>query len=500
MKSKRHFLSWLIPSLLSFILLGTAVFITDPFFHYRAPDADRYYYVMDNERSQNDGILKHFDYNAVIIGSSMTKNFETSAADRIFGVHSVKTPYSGASFREIRDNLETAFRFNPGIVEVIRGLDYVSITSGPAGRKAKLPEYLYDRNPFNDVEYLLNRDILFNRAFPMISDSRKEGFLPGITSFDDYDRFYHPSGMHYATYDGIPDEAPGKASHLTDEETAAIRENISLNVLSIAQEHPETEFHCFFTPYSAAWWQSKVADGTIYRHIEAEKQVIELALTCDNLHLYSFNLRTDITTDMNNYSDPIHYSEWVNSLILNWIRSGEGLLTTENYLDYLERELDFYSGFDYLSMNSMPDYENDLYAAALVNEELTGVKPAVLAEAAFGNETLTLPETEGHRYLVFEVNLERAAEARVSVYNSEGAPVSFRSADQIYRSDGIDSPTSFIAVPDPSEGASVISLSGLAGQEKSWQQIVLDFRSVSGDLSVLFDADHPACFRQAVLY
>ncbi len=45
------------------------------------------------------------------------------------------------------------------------------------------PYYLYDKNPFNDVEYLLNRNNI-ETVYTMISDSHKEDFVPGITSFN----------------------------------------------------------------------------------------------------------------------------------------------------------------------------------------------------------------------------------------------------------------------------------------------------------------------------
>lgn len=90
-----------------------------------------------------------------------------------------------------------------------------------------------------------------------------------------------------------------------------------------------------------------VEDGTIYRQIEAEKYIIELLLEHPNIHLYSFNNRIDIISDLNNYKDTLHYGQWINSVILKWIYNGEGLLTKDNYKDYLEEEFLLYSNFKY---------------------------------------------------------------------------------------------------------------------------------------------------------
>ena len=55
------------------VILGSiafSVFSMDPWFQYREPDTAGYYYSLNpaHERFQNDGILKHFDYQGIITG------------------------------------------------------------------------------------------------------------------------------------------------------------------------------------------------------------------------------------------------------------------------------------------------------------------------------------------------------------------------------------------------------------------------------------------------
>ena len=92
--------------------MGFLVYQVDPYIHYHAPHVDRYFYSLDNQRSQNDGISKHFEYDAMITGTSMTENFRTSEMDEIFGCHSIKVPFSGGSFKEINDNVTKALEAN----------------------------------------------------------------------------------------------------------------------------------------------------------------------------------------------------------------------------------------------------------------------------------------------------------------------------------------------------------------------------------------------------
>ena len=348
---------------------------TDPFFHYHKPDTGRYFYPLDNQRSQNDGIVRHFDYTGLITGTSMAENFKTTEAEALWGGTFVKVPFSGGSYREINDCLETALRNNPRLRVIIRGLDMSMFMNKKDRMRTDLgefPTYLYDDDPFNDVRYLFSRDVVFSRVYPMIRNNDVPGFVPGITPFDQYSNWMkvYTFGKDTLFPDGItPREAAGQV-HLSAGEADNIRDNIRQNVTTLAERYPDTEFCCFLTPYSAAWWMEKREEGTLERQIEAERTVIREILTCPNIRLFSLNCRFDITTNLNHYKDRIHYGEWINSLLLRCMRENRYLLTPENYEEYLEEELRFYASFDYARLNSQPDYENDGDAAALLAGEI----------------------------------------------------------------------------------------------------------------------------------
>lgn len=80
---------WLVGYVVMVVILlmvtATLVFRIDPFFHYHKPLISDYYYRISNQRSQNDGIEKNFDYDGIIIGTSMTQNFKTSEAELLWG-------------------------------------------------------------------------------------------------------------------------------------------------------------------------------------------------------------------------------------------------------------------------------------------------------------------------------------------------------------------------------------------------------------------------------
>ena len=119
----------------------------------------------------------------------MAENFKTSEAERFFGGSFIKVAYSGGSYKEINDNLSTALSHNKDIGVIIRVLDMTRFIDDKDAMREDLgdfPEYLYDDNPFNDVQYILNRDVIFKRVYPMEVQVKEPDFQPGITDFDSY--------------------------------------------------------------------------------------------------------------------------------------------------------------------------------------------------------------------------------------------------------------------------------------------------------------------------
>ena len=350
----------------------------DPFFHYHKPDTDKYYYQHDNQRSQNDGIIRNFDYTGLITGTSLTENFRTSEAEALWGGQFIKVPFSGATFRETNESIEAALRCNPELSIVIRGIESWRLLSDKDGLREDLgdfPTYLYDDDPLNDVEYVLNRDVVFERIYPMLLKASEPGFVGGITSFDRYFNWSgkYAYGKNALFPDGVePVEAPERVYHLTDRGRQMTLDNVTQNLTAVADAHPDVTFYYFFTPYSAKFWMEKLADGTLERTVESERVAIEELLRHPNIRLYSFNDQFDLTTDLNNYKDYIHYGGWVNSMILRYMQEGKCLLTRDNYEAYLDRVLSFYTAYDYSRLSEQEDYTVDAYAALLLAERTGG--------------------------------------------------------------------------------------------------------------------------------
>lgn len=347
-KQKKWFLGTLTGcGIVLFAILAVMV-IADPYFHYHGKIPGLKYRIY-NERYINVGILENFEYDAIITGTSMNQNFKTSQMDELWGTNAVKVPFSGAGFKEIRENLEKAFESDNEIKYVLWGIDYNGLLRDvDYVAYQEYPEYLYDDNILNDVSYVWNKEILVSSLLTNLLMT-----LQGeeTTSFDEYASWDVGRGWDFIklTHYRRPDILPMK-SGLTLEEEKMIEENLKTNIISLAKAHPETTFILFYTPYSALYWDEIHREGMLEKQLLSENIASEILLGCDNIQLYSFFDRTDIICNLDYYRDALHYVNDINDAILAWIANGEGRVTKENYQDLIQMEYDFYMNYDYDSL------------------------------------------------------------------------------------------------------------------------------------------------------
>ncbi len=346
---------WVIGLVLCFlcilVLAGGFVALIDPYFHYHKP-LDGVGYTLDNERYQNNGIVRHFEYDAIITGSSMTECFRPSEMTGLFGVNAIKVPYSGGSYKEVADNLRVAAECNPDLKMVVRCLDCTRFWDGKDYLDyTDYPTYLYDDSLLNDVNYLFNVSVLLT-ALQNAIGYNSEGKIS--LSFDDYANWNNHFTFGKETVDAyykrdtiVPVE---EMLPITEEEYEEMEANIEQNVISLAKDYPYIEFYIYFSPYSIYYMDYWYQLGQLERQLKAEKHIIELLLPYENIHVYSFFTEYDTICNLDNYRDVAHHNQEVNSQILRWIAEGKHELTYDNYEAYCAEEWDFYMNYDYDAM------------------------------------------------------------------------------------------------------------------------------------------------------
>lgn len=343
-KQKRWFMATLAGAGGILLLLLAAMAVVDPYFHYHKaiPGVS---YRLYSERYMNRGIAKNFEYDALITGSSMNQNFKTSLMDELFGSNSIKIPFSGAGFEEIGDTINAALSSGNEVKYVLWGLDYNGLNREYNWQGyEEYPEYLYDNNLLNDVSYVWNKTILFEGLFTdlLLTLQGEE-----TTTFDEYSSWEAGRGWESIsqTYQRREEILP--MEKVTEGTKERVRRNITENIVTLANQYPDTQFLLFYTPYSALYWESIYRDGTLEKQLELEALATELLLECDNVKLYSFARETKITENLELFRDKEHYVAEVNDLILTWIAEDYGRVTRENYQDLIRWEYDYYMNYDY---------------------------------------------------------------------------------------------------------------------------------------------------------
>ena len=269
--------------------------------------------------------------------------------DELFGVQSVKETFSGSGFQETSDNLRRALERNQNLKTVVWSLEYNGMIRDKGWTQYEgYPMYLYDDNPWNDVSYVFNKSVLYhgvlvNMAMTMLG-------IPS-TTMDEYSAWDKETGYDYimSNYDRWEEKAD-MIEGLTEEERIMVTANIKENFVELVKEYPDTTFYIFYTPYSIYYWDFLNQEGMMQMQFDAEQIATELLLECPNVRLFNFYDQYDVITNANNYRDKEHYSPEINTKILEWMASGVGLVTKENYLERLEIEKEYYLNYDYESI------------------------------------------------------------------------------------------------------------------------------------------------------
>lgn len=336
------------------LTVAVAMVIVDPLFHYHAP-LKGMSYSLNDERYQNNGIVKHFTYDAMITGTSMTENFKASEADSLFGVNSIKTCFMGGSYREISENIRTALEANPELKLIIRATDQFDLITPSVKHPSTDPEttfvyplYLLDDNPFNDLEYVLNKSLLSDA----VTDVKMTLTHTPSTTFDEYMNWM---SMYEFGKDSVlktysrPPQSETEIT-LTDEDREMIKDNIQKNIIDLANDYPDVTFYTWIPPYSVCYYDVEQRKGTLNRDMDAMEYEMELLVNIPNIRLYAYDDRDDIVTDLSLYKDMAHYGETVNSEILRAMAADEGRIMADNYRDYMDRVRSFYMNYDYDSI------------------------------------------------------------------------------------------------------------------------------------------------------
>ena len=310
----RKYVLRLIGVVVGLLLLSAAtVLVLDPAFQYHLPlpGIEATY---TNERYQNAGLIKNQDYDSVCIGSSVTSNFRASWFDERFGGKTLKVSYPGGTFADFDIALETIYATHD-IERIYWSLDPRLLAADPQDSHS-MPTYLYDFNPLNDIQYLLNKDILLESCAQTVLAT-----LTGTHTDLDEAFIWETENTKYgldvaiASYERPKDIGFQYDRHVFNED---LRKNLEI-IDKWVDGHPETTFYLYFPPYSTLYFDSIKRQGQIDAMMFLLYDTANRYKDKENVKFYSFIDQNAITTNYNNYTDMVHYRSEVNRYIVDYM-------------------------------------------------------------------------------------------------------------------------------------------------------------------------------------
>lgn len=334
MKKKTWALLCLLGIVGAYAFLSALVIYIDPFQVYHK--ATRYMPPIDNTTQvyANAGIVRNYDYDSAIVGSSVTENFRPSQMDDLLGGRFIKLCTSAGTAYNHALLLDLAFDTHD-MKRIVYGLDVYSFISDLDQTGSEVPLYLYDRNPFNDVQYWLNRSVLGSflprclRAWGKIQDDSIRDSMYCWAGQDEYGLI----ALYNAQF------TPTQSTRNTQADLKRAHANLDTHVIPFITAHPETQFDFFFPPYSAAEWSSMQAKGTLEDMLNLRGVCYDALSRYDNVTIYDFAAREDWVLNLDNYKDTLHYGQWINDAMAEDIAAGRCTVESREQLDAATAQL-----------------------------------------------------------------------------------------------------------------------------------------------------------------
>ena len=367
-------------SVLFGFLVMAAVYIVDPLQFYRKAEWYPPLYSKE-QRYQNPGLAKNYEYDTIIIGSSMTENFVPSYVDQVMGGKTLKLSMSGSTSKEHYLIAKVALETGK-VKRIIWGLDYFSMRGGPdyvRDDQGGFPYHLYDNNPLNDVKYLFNHNTLKDFATIVatsILGNREAKNLDYLNNWD-YAADYGRDNV-IATWKRARTMEVNYG--LNEDPLERVQQTFEQNIHSLIREYPDVEYIFYYPPYTVlrhhVWYELNPV--RFNNQLKMKEYIFDQIGHYENVRIYDFQSEEKVTFNLDEYKDISHHSQKINEWIIQQIAAGNYLVTADNVKQFNRELEEQVAGLDLAQFD--PDYVH-----VFVNgvEQTMSTVPKVVADEVF---------------------------------------------------------------------------------------------------------------------
>jgi hypothetical protein len=349
----KHLLRLLFASMAVIALTAALNFAVDPLQLFRPARFYPAIYSADG-RMQNAGLIRSQDFDTVFMGTSLAVHFRQSDIDRYLGVRSVKLATAGSTSVEQTFMLSAALHRRPKLI--IWAMDeWIFRNAQDVDSEAYMPADLYRMNAKGVLGYLFSLDtareslwILLRFIKPLATVAHGLAAAQYLKFFQneaneintlpvsaDLSTFYNSSKIRAAYVYNL--KHPSEISAQYNYE--AMVRNFERDAIGLIEQSPGVQFRIFFPPYSILQFvaMSEIAPDTLQLVYKFSAYVIDRLLSLPNVTVYDFRDAQELTHDLNNYLDLVHYSPVVDRQVLSDLAAGNHAVSRDAPLASIKR-------------------------------------------------------------------------------------------------------------------------------------------------------------------
>lgn len=329
-------------TLVLLILIASVMITIDSLFQYHKP-IETIAYQINSQDYQNPGMAKNFEYDSVLLGTSMIENFQVSWFKDNMDLNVLKVPYSGGSPKNMQKIMQIIEKQNKDLKAVFLGYDLFTQTVDINQLRHELPEYLYDDKIYNDVQYWFNKDLIY-RTYKDIQNTQLGNKMTTLDMAYNWNKNYN-----YTETETIKEYSINTRNTKIVYDTNLIntKQNMEQNIKPMIENNPNTQFYIFYPPYSILYWHKIIEDGKVDAVFEQLEYSMQEFLKYDNVKLFYFQDIEEIITNLYLYRDYSHYKQDINDYMSECFKEGNYVVTKENYKEEIQNMKQFIQNFDY---------------------------------------------------------------------------------------------------------------------------------------------------------
>lgn len=309
---------------------------------------------LKNMRLQAKGIIKNYDFNGFILGSSMLENTSAIEASALLGNKFVNISMSGSDFSERSVVLDYIFSKKPN-AHIIYSLDGYHIVG--ASQQRLNYDYIYNDNLLDSMRAYINlkfficlitlsenkqcvgeKDLenLLNWSLDSAIKARFGGFENWLAQAQ------HPQVK--GALNAIKNAKPHIFSQTQNIDINNQQQILKKYIINIVAKNPKARFSFIIPTYSLIYYKLSQKE---YFHIWSEslKYLIRELSAYNNAEIFGFDLE-NYGENIANYKDFEHYNIDLNSLQLQAIAQNTHILTIENMDLYFEKMMGKINAYD----------------------------------------------------------------------------------------------------------------------------------------------------------